>query len=480
MSPALAFTEQDLLLFRDASGDRNPLHLSPEYARSTAYGQPVVFGCLAAVACLGYLRLPPGWEAASLEANFPRPMFPGVSYRVEAVEKNGQWMVHLFDGSIPMTSVTVTGRPGREQTPRKVMATEGIFGGASPAVWRAEEIVPGLRVTGEYACNAAALNALMARWGAADRRLATALAWSSYLVGMELPGESALFEKLALRFEETAEPFDHIRYGASVASVDARLGQIGLSVSVSAGGVPLASGRYRSFLRPLAPPVEETDFPGVNAQSLPGRVAILLGSSRGLGAALRRSLELRGAIVYGMARSPSAGGPPRTEVGDAADPEALRRLRERVMGEHDRLDILICNAFPPILPLRLEPNAAGRITAYINQAVSLTLTPLTEFLEPLNRCGGCAVIVSSAAVENPVREWPHYIAAKQAAEALGRVAAMQYPRVHTLIVRPPKLLTAMTNTPMGRVGAASPAALANRIATRLEGALAPGATEILD
>jgi NAD(P)-dependent dehydrogenase (short-subunit alcohol dehydrogenase family) len=166
-------------------------------------------------------------------------------------------------------------------------------------------------------------------------------------------------------------------------------------------------------------------------------------------------------------------------VGDAADPEALRRLRERVSKEHGRLDFLICNACPPVLPLLLEPNAAGRIRTYIDLAVSLTLAPLSEFLELLNRSDGCAVIISSIYVEQPVKEFPHYVAAKRAVEALGCVASMQYPRVCTLIVRPPKLLTAMTNTPIGRLGAASPGLFANRIAARLEGPLEPGKTEIL-
>ena len=132
-----------------------------------------------------------------------------------------------------------------------------------------------------------------------------------------------------------------------------------------------------------------------------------------------------------------------------------------------------------ILPLQLEPNSAGRIAAYIQEAVPLTLAPLCEFLQLLNQSDGCAVVVSSDAAEHPVREWPHYVAAKRAVEALACVASLQYPRVGTLIVRPLKLFTAMTNTPMGRLGAASPGLLANRIAERLELSLEPGKTEIL-
>jgi NAD(P)-dependent dehydrogenase (short-subunit alcohol dehydrogenase family) len=296
---------------------------------------------------------------------------------------------------------------------------------------------------------------------------------------MELPGESALFSKLVLRFHGPTCCLAAMTYQASVKSVDSRFGLIKMEVSLLSGASTVASGQCWSYMRPPVPEVEETDSTGVRPDSLAGRVAVILGSSRGLGAAIKRALELRGATVFGMARSANAD-PSWTEVGDAADPEALRRLRERVWREHGRLDFLICNAFPAILPLRLEPNAAGRIAAYIHQAVSLTLTPLCEFLQLLNQCNGCALVVSSDAVEHPVREWPHYVAAKRAVEALASVASLQYPGVSTLIVRPPKLLTAMTNTPMGRLGAASPGLFANRIAARLEDPLEPGKTEILN
>jgi len=477
---SISFTEQDLAAFSEASGDRNPLHLSQEYARRTPYGQPVVFGCLGAMACLGRIGLPAGWSATSLEAEFLRPMFLAVVYRVETSEEEGRWRGRLFDGSMPALRVTLTAEPFHgNETDEEIVAAEA-FERLSPAVRQQEDIVPGLKISGAYTCNAAALASLAARWGIKDRLLATALAWSSYLVGMELPGEAALFSKLVLQFHGTARCPVTMVYHASVANVDSRFGQVETDVSLLTGVSTVASGKCWAYVRPPVPEDEEIDSNGVRSDSLAGRAAVLLGSSRGLGAAMKRALELRGAAVYGMARSGDAGNLSRTHVGDAADPEGLQRLRERVWREQGRLDFLICNACPPILPLRLEPNAAERIGAYINLAVSLTLVPLSEFLQLLNRSDGCVVIVSSAAVEHPVREWPHYLAAKRAVEMLGSVASLQYPNVRTLIVRPQKLLTAMTNTPMGRLGAASPGLLANRIAARLEHPLEPGKTEILE
>ena len=473
----ISFTQQDLALFSEASGDRNPLHLNAGYARHTPYGQQVVFGCLGALACLGQLRWPAGTSVASLEAEFLRPMFLGVRYRIETWEKDGKQGALLFDGSTSLLSVTVIAGPAlpdrllEHPSPPASIRHEAILRTTA-------QIVPGLAISGTYSNPSAA--PLTARWGPVDPLLITLFSWASYLVGMELPGESALFSKMVLTCPGTVPCSRNLDYRASVASVHSRSGQIRMDVALLTGDSTLASGQFWSYMRPSIPDLEEIDPTGIPSDSLAGRTAVLIGASRGLGAALKHALELRGATVYSMARSAATSSTPAlTEVGDAADPEALQRLRERVLNERGRLDFLVCNACPPILPLRLEPNGAARIAAYIQQAVALTLAPLSEFLEPLERSEGCAVIISSSAVEHPVREWPHYLAAKQAVEMLARVAALQYPRVRSLIVRPPKLLTTMTNTPLGRLGAASPAALAHRIATRLESPLEPGKAETL-
>lgn len=478
--PFVSFAKDDVALFSDASGDRNPLHLSPDYARGTPYGQPVVFGCLGAIACLGHIHLPAGFSPTFLEAEFARPMFVGVSYRVETSEQDGKWRARLFDGSVLVVSATVTAElsptnSNHEESGQR--AAVCAFERYQAAKRREKEIVPDLEASGVYACNPAALHELATQWRASPL-LATLLCWSSYVVGMELPGESALFAKVALSVRETLFPGPMV-YRASVQSVDSRFGQVVMDVSLLNGNSIVGSGQFWSFLRLPVPKLEGTEALPVRPDSLANRTAVLLGSTRGLGAAIKQALELRGAVVYGMARSASAGELPRTEVGDAADPEALHRLRERMLREHRELDFLICNACPPALPLRLEPNAAGRIGAYIEIAVSLTLGPLSEFLELLNSSNGCVVIISSIFVERPVKEFPHYIAAKQAAEMLARVASLQYRRVRTLIVRPHKLLTAMTNTPIGRLDAESPALIASRIAARLENPPEPGIVEIL-
>ena len=88
------------------------------------------------------------------------------------------------------------------------------------------------------------------------------------------------------------------------------------------------------------------------------------------------------------------------------------------------------------------------------------------------------MILSSVAVEKPVRDWPHYVAAKSAVEGFAQVAPLQYPETSSLIIRPDKLLTDMTNTPMGRQNAMSPLVFAKQVVMQMINPPAAGSTRL--
>jgi len=140
----------------------------------------------------------------------------------------------------------------------------------------------------------------------------------------------------------------------------------------------------------------------------------------------------------------------------------------------------VCSACPPLLPLWLESASTERINDYVLRSVALYSAPLGAFLEPVAARGGWAVVISSSAVQAPPADWPHYVAAKCAIEGLARVAALEHTGASFLAVRPPRLLTDLTNTPLGRQTALPPERVAAAVVRRLLGAQAPGHVELLE
>jgi NAD(P)-dependent dehydrogenase (short-subunit alcohol dehydrogenase family) len=404
-------------------------------------------------------------------------MFLGIDYAVKVTEKGNTLSVRLFDGSVPLLSLTVVlSEAGEAVRGENRLTAESKFQTGTAVYRTASQVQPGETVEGEYRCNGRALVALCINWGVNPNTLVPpALLWSSYLIGMELPGESALFSRLALRFEPAANSGFAFGYHAKVRTFNTGLNQLRIEFSLTAGSPRVACGECTAFIRSRLDPVSATALQSITEPSaaLAGKRALVIGASRGLGAALAGLLGLQGAETISVARSG-----PNAENGDAADLDWLLSLRARIE-RSGTLDLLVCNAFPALLPLRLEPNGFTRISDYVSQATNLVLAPLCAFLELLNKSGGCAVIISSVAVEQPVREWPHYIAAKSAIEAFAHVAAMQYPGVGILIARPERLLTEMTNTPMGRQNALPPEQFAAAIVERLKSPIKQGTVEIL-
>ncbi len=73
--------------------------------------------------------------------------------------------------------------------------------------------------------------------------------------------------------------------------------------------------------------------------ALQGRVAVVTGAARGLGAAFVGALRAAGATVIGCDVLPGA-----EVVADVSQPDQVRRFVEGVVGEHGRIDVAVANA----------------------------------------------------------------------------------------------------------------------------------------
>lgn len=98
---------QAALIYR-LSGDYNPLHADPAYARKAGYKMPILHGrCTFSVVGHALLKSCCGYEAhrlKSMEGRFSSPVYPGETIRTEMWTDGG---IVSFRASVPARGVTV-------------------------------------------------------------------------------------------------------------------------------------------------------------------------------------------------------------------------------------------------------------------------------------------------------------------------------------------------------------------------------------
>lgn len=480
---SIIFNGQDVALFAAASWDHNPLHVSSEYARLTPFGQPVVHGVLAALRCLASTPVPEGQAPAAVELRFRNPVYTNTTYTVELESgtTGGETSVLLMDGSKLLARVSVRFAPGPS---RSIAWGEAGAPRSSAAVFTAGDIDSAAAIKARYQPPSAEFTALIERMGL--RRTAWGdgflvfLLLSSYAVGMEIPGENAMYINCSAMFEPARPPAGPLRFACALTKFDRRMDRASVSLQLADDAGSIAAGDLHVIIRPERIPVA-APLPAEPAWA--GRTALVTGASRGLGAALALALAARGARVIGVyARSQADAqavvqasralpGTIAMERGDASDLDWCLALRRKLLDPEGGLDLLVCSAAPALPQLTLEPAGAERITAFIRAGIDLVCQPVCAWLGSVEARRGTMLVISSSAVEQPVAGWPHYVAMKAACEGLARTAPLQYPAVRVAIARPSKIRTDLINTPMGRINAEPAHVTAARLIDSLDGTL---------
>ena len=476
MATSFMFSSQLVTLFGEASGDKNPLHLSDLYARKTAFGQPVVFGALGALVGLAGMENEAQRRVSGMTADFRGPMLVDVPYATEISAGNParfrlrdgqrtllQASFQLGDGPFGSIASLAGERPGR----------------TAAREWREEELDHAV-VEGRWAPSFEHARALAATLGLADGGSVAviALLWASHVVGMEIPGRDALFVKLALELTPsdtgTGAPLDFV---ARVIRLDRRFSRVVIDVELRQSGRRLARGTLEAFVREALAPVSQATLDQALPRSdrMHGKVALVIGGSRGLGASLCHALARSGCrVAIGFQKSAveaealrDALGASAEDVmlaqGDASDPAYCQRTADACASRFGRLDALVLSACRPVMPMRLEPETTARLADYVKDNVALVSAPLAACAPLLSQSKGCVVALSSSYVKELPADFPHYIAAKQAIEGLVHAASRQHADIGYVIARPPRLHTDLTNAPLSRAQALPPEVAAARI-----------------
>jgi len=289
----ITFTAADQERFAQLSGDRNPVHMDARAARRTQAGAPVVHGVNGVLTALE--RLCASGESfeglASIKAQFPKFIYLDVPVDVRVARRSDTALkAELATEDAVVTILDLKFGPRKSGAPSADGPLDAIE--TAPKVLSFPDaenqrgrlaIINGSQFQEDYPALCAALGA----------QRVEALALLSTIVGMQCPGLHSIFSGFSIQLTEPEDDAIAVNWGTTRTDERFRL----ITMQARGGGI---EGDVQAFMR-----VEPVDMPSitaiaekVNPTEFAHRKALIIGGSRGLGAATAKAIAAGGGQVY--------------------------------------------------------------------------------------------------------------------------------------------------------------------------------------
>ncbi len=238
----------------------------------------------------------------------------------------------------------------------------------------------------------------------------------SRVLGMELPGPGVLWLSQNSRFLQPVYIGDVIYIEVQVTQKSESLRTLVLSTVV----------RNQNEETVLTGEAKVMMLEGEHSQSLVGKVALITGASRGIGASLAKTLgvnRLKVAVNYRSNRSAAdavvesisaAGGEGVAIPADVSTSEGAHSLAQRVLEHFGQVNILIHNASPSIIRKPLFEHSWEELDGYWQTYVQGAFTLAQQLIPSMKKSGYGRIIhiLTSAISGNPPPELGGYVAGK--------------------------------------------------------------------